>query len=402
MSVPLPRVPSARVVFLGVYLCVLAALIGVLMAACGPRASHAQAPGAGPPPVSVAPAARRMVEEFEEFSARLAAVEQVEVRARVAGTLQRVHFRDGQAVRKGDLLFTIDPRPFAAEAARAAASLASARTQAALAASESARAARLLPIQAISRQEADQLQAAADNAVSAVQAAQAALDSARLNLEFTRIAAPIAGRVSRTAVTAGNLVNANTDLLTTIVSTGRVYAYFDASEAAFLKYGRSGGPARRDAPPVRLGLFDEQGFPHAGRLDFVDNRLNPATGSMQLRAVFDNPDARFTPGLSARVRLSTGPPYEATVVPERAIATDQTRKVVLVVGPDRRVEARQVNAAALVDGMRVVQGVRPGEHIIVDGLQRAFPGAPVTPQLVPLDAHGVPLPPASPSPPPRG
>jgi RND family efflux transporter MFP subunit len=331
-----------------------------------------------------------MVEEFDEFSARLAAVEQVEVRARVAGALERVHFRDGQLVRKGALLFTIDPRPFAAEVARAEASLASARTQGELARSEQARGEVLLPLRAISQQEADQLRAAAQNAASAVRAAQAALDTARLNLGYSRITASIGGRVSRAAVTAGNLVGVSEPVLTTIVSTERVYAYFDASEAAFLKYGQAAANSK-EAPAVRLGLFDEPGFPHTGRIDFVDNRLNPATGSMQLRAVFENRDGRFTPGLSARVKLGAGKPYQATLVPERAISTDQTRKIVLVVGANRLVEAREVKTAALIDGMRVVSGVKPGEHIIVDGLQRAFPGAPVTPQLVAVDANGMPL-----------
>ncbi|MDL2355261.1 MAG: efflux RND transporter periplasmic adaptor subunit [Pseudomonadota bacterium] len=370
----------------------LLAAFALLATGCGPTPSHAQAPGAGgPPPVSVAPVTRRMVEEFDEFSARLAAVEQVDVRARVAGTLERVHFRDGQLVRKGALLFTIDPRPFAAEVDRNAASLESARTQAGLARSEAARADQLLPTRAISQQEADQLRAASQNAVSTVNAAQATLKTARLNLDFTRITAPISGRVSRTAVTAGNLVGVSEPVLTTIVASDRVYAYFDTSEAAYLKYGQAAANPQA-APTVRLGLFDEPGFPHVGKIDFVDNRLNSATGSMQLRAVFANPDGRFTPGLSARVKLGAGKPYEATLVPDRAISTDQTRKIVLVVGPKQLVEAREVKPGALIDGMRVVSGVNPGEHIIVDGLQRAFPGAPVSPQLVAVDANGMPLP----------
>jgi RND family efflux transporter MFP subunit len=367
-------------------------VLAALFAGCSPGPSQAQAPGAGgPPPVSVAPVTRRTVEEFDEFSARLAAVDQVDVRARVAGTLERVHFRDGQMVRKGALLFTIDPRPFAAEVARTAASVESARTQASLAKSEVARADKLLPMRAISQQEADQLRAAAQNAGSGLNAAQAALQTARLNLGYARITAPISGRVSRTNVTAGNLVGVSEPVLTTIVSTDRVYAYFDASEAAFLKYGQAAGDAKA-APVVQMGLFNEQGFPHAGKIDFVDNRLNPATGSMQLRAVFDNKDGRFTPGLSARVKLGAGKPYQATVVPDRAITTDQTRKIVLVVGANKLVEPREVKTGALIGAMRVVDGVKPGEHIIVDGLQRAFPGAPVTPQLVAVDANGMPLP----------
>jgi RND family efflux transporter MFP subunit len=378
--------------YLRIVLLAMLAMMAAAGAGCSRAPSQSPPPGAaGPPPVSVAPVTQRTVEEFDEYSARLAAVDQVEVRARVAGTLERVHFRDGEVLRKGAPLFTIDPRPFAAEVARNEASLASARTQASLAKSEVARAEQLLPMQAISQQEVDQLRAAAQNAASAVNAAQAALDAARLNLGYTRITAPIGGRMSRTAVTAGNLVSVNEPVLTTIVSTERVYAYFDASEAAFLKYGQEAARPKA-APPVRMGLFDEQGFPHSGKIDFVDNRLNPATGSMQLRAVFDNASGRFTPGLSARVRLGAGKPYLATLVPDRAITTDQTRKVVLVVGPNQVVEAREVKAGALVDGMRVVSGVKLGEHIIVDGLQRAVPGAPVTPHLVALDAHGMPLP----------
>ncbi len=370
---------------------VLAMLLVLAMSGCKPGAQQSQPAGGGPPTVLVSPVIERKVEEFEEFSARLAAVEQVEVRARVAGTLEQVHFRDGQSVRKGDLLFTIDPRPFAAEVARNAAGVAAARSQAALARSQLSRAEQLLPTNNISVQAVDERRAAAQNAASAQRAAEAALETARLNLGFTRIRAPISGRASRTALTAGNLVGVNEPVLTTIVATDPVYAYFDASEAAWLKYGHSA--ADQAAPIVRMGLFNDQGFPHGGRIDFVDNRLNPATGSIQVRAVFGNPDGRFTPGMTARVRVGAGQPYKATVVPDRAITTDQTRKVVLVVGPKGMVEPREVKPGALVNGMRVVSGVRPGEHIVVDGLQRAMPGAPVTPQVVALDERGLPIPP---------
>jgi RND family efflux transporter MFP subunit len=378
---------------LRILLLAMVAAMAALGTGCGREPSPAQPPGgAGPPPVSVAAVTRRMVEEFDEFSARLAPVQQVDVRARVAGTLEQVHFRDGQLVRKGAPLFTIDRRAFEAEVARNAASVASARTQGDLARSQLARAEQLLPMRAISQEEADQLRAAAKNAVSTLRAAEAALATAQLNLGYARIAAPIGGRVSRTAVTVGNLVSVNDPVLTTIVATDRVYAYFDASEAAYLKYGKAAAtPQAAKGPVVRMGLFNEQGFPHAGKIDFVDNRLNPATGSMQVRAVFDNKDGSFTPGLSARVKVSAGKPYEATVVPERAISTDQTRKVVLVVGPNRVVEQREVKLGAPIGAMRVVTGVKPGENIIVDGLQRAIPGAPVTPQLVQLDADGKPL-----------
>ena len=243
---------------------------------------------------------------------------------------------------------------------------------------------------------------------TAIQAAEAELNVAKLNLSFTQITSPIAGRISRALVTAGNLVNAGEPVLTTIVSVERVYAYFDASEATYLKYVRasrdgSRTSARETANPVLMGLSDEEGFPHQGRMDFVDNRLNPATGSMRVRAVFENANAQFTPGLSARIKLVGSAPHEATLVPERAISTDQTRKVVMVVGANNQVEPREVKTAALLDGMRVVTGVKAGEKIIVDGLQRAIPGAPVTPQLMQVDEKGMPVAaaPAAPAPPPK-
>jgi RND family efflux transporter MFP subunit len=371
----------------------LLAMLVVLAAACAGcgREAPAQPPGAAqPPPVVVAPVTRRVVQESDEYSARLAAPDQVDVRSRVAGTLERIHFRDGDQVRRGALLFTIDPRPFAAEVSRSAANVALARSQDELARIQAARGERLLPANAVSQQEVDQLRASAQNATASLRAAEAALAAARLNLEFTRIVAPIAGRMSRKAVTVGNLVSVNDPVLTTIVSTDRVYAYFEPSEAAYLKYGQAA--AKRQAEPkVQMGLFNEEGFPHTGRIDFVDNRLNPTTGSIQLRGVFDNADGRLTPGLTARIRIGAGKPYEATLVPDRAITVDQTRRLVLVVGPGRRVEAREVKPGALIDGMRVVSGVKPGELIVVDGLQRATPGAAVTPQQVTLDEHGLPL-----------
>jgi RND family efflux transporter MFP subunit len=368
----------------------MAALLAAIGAGCHRGASQPQPPGgARPPPVLVAPVVRRVVEEFDEYSARLAAPEQVDIRSRVAGTLEGIHFRDGDQVRQGALLFTIDPRPFAAEVSRTAANVALARSQDQLASILEARGERLLPTNAIAQQEVDQLRGSAQNATATLRAAEAALAAARLNLEFTRISAPIAGRMSRKAVTVGNLVSVNDPVLSTIVSTDRVYAYFQPSEAAFLKYGQ--GTANRQATPkVQMGLFDEQGFPHVGRIDFVDNRLDPNTGSIQLRAVFDNADGRLTPGLTARIRVGAGAPYEATLVPDRAITVDQTRRLVLVVRADRRIEAREVRPGALIDGMRVVSGVRPGELIVVDGLQRATPGAAVTPQQVTLDEHGLP------------
>jgi len=365
------------------------------------RTEAAGGPPGGPPPVSVVSAVTREVQDFDEFSARLEAPDTVDLRARVAGTLERVHFREGQRVRRGELLFTIDPRPFAAEVARAEAQLAAARTQSELSRTELARAEKLLPIQAVSQQEIDQLRAALRNGEASVRALEAALQAAQLNLGFTRISSPIDGLVGRANVSAGNLVGVGEPVLTTVVSVDRVYAYFDASEAVYLKVGaaaRAGTrPGARDAAnPVLLALANEEGFPHRGRLDFVDNRLNPSTGSVRARAVFDNKEGRFTPGLSARVKLVGSGRYSATLVPERAITTDQTRKVVLVVGANNLVEPREVKLGALIDGMRVVQGLKTGERVIVEGQQRAFPGAPVTPQPLRTDDKGLPLPPAAP------
>jgi RND family efflux transporter MFP subunit len=374
-------------------------LLATMAAGCGP--TQAQNGPSGPPPVSVAPVTQRAIQASEDFSARIEAQQTVELRSRVAGTVDRVHFKEGQRVVKGALLFTIDPKPFAAEVARAQAQLASARSAAELAKAERERAEKLLPMQAVSQQEVDQLRAAERNAVAAEQAVRAALNTAQLSLGYTRISAPVAGRISRAEITAGNLVGVGEPVLSTLVASDKVQVWFDASESSFLKLSqalRAGGPA----PTVAVGLSNEDGYPHTGTVDFIDNRLNPATGSIRVRAVMDNADGRFTPGLSARVRLSSGAAAPSTVVPERAIGTDQTRKVVMVVGDKNIVTPREVKLGALTDGMRVVSGVKPGELIIVDGLLRAFPGAPVTPTVLKVDDKGMPIvpPPAPPAPPP--
>lgn len=379
----------------------LAAAISTLLSGCGQSAAEDQQQQAGgPPAVSVAPAVQRQVQEFDEFTARLEAPDTVEIRARVAGTLDKVHFKEGQLVKKGEPLFSIDPRAFAAEVARAEAQLAAARTQTELSASELARAQKLVAIQGVSQQEIDQLRAATRNAEANSKAAEAALVQARLNLEFTRITAPVSGRSSRAHVTPGNLVGVADPVLTTLVSSDKIHAYFDASEATYLKYVRAARdgsmPSQRNegskGNKVLMGLANESGFPHEGRMDFVDNRLNPATASIRARAVFDNKAGLFTPGLFARIKLVGSGSYQATLVAERAISTDQTRKIVLVVGANNIVQPREVKPGMLIDGMRVVEGIKPGELVIVDGLLRAFPGAPVTPQQLKVDDKGMPVP----------
>lgn len=362
-----------------------------LLSACGGRAD---AQGGPPPamPVSVTPAVQRTVTDVETFSGRIEAAEFVELRPRVAGTVDKVHFTDGATVARGQLLFSIDPRPFEAEVARAASQVAAARARAELATAELARAEKLLQSKAISKQEADQLAAGTRTSNADIEAAEAALKVARLNLSHAAVRAPIAGRVSRAAVTAGNLVNEQV-VLTTIAASSKVHAYFDGSEQTFLRVRAAGAKP----PVVRLGLANEAGYPHQGQLDFVDNRLNPQTGAIRLRASFDNKDGRFVPGLAARISMTTSAPYTATLVPERAVGTDQDRKVVVVVGQDGQPQFRAVRLGSLQDGMRVVlgDGVKPGENVVVEGLQRIMPGMPVQPQVLKVDERGMPVFPAA-------
>ena len=386
----MPAIPSGRTLALAV---LFPLLLPVLQACGGP----ADAQGGPPPamPVSVAPAVQRSVTDVETFSGRLEAAEFVELRPRVAGTIDKVHFTDGATVAAGALLFTIDPRPFEAEVARAESQVVAAKSRADLAQTEYARAQKLLDSRAVSRQEFDQLAAGARTSEADIKAAEAALRVARLNLAYTAVRAPIGGRLSRANATAGNLVNEQV-VLTSIASTSRVHAYFDGSEQTFLRV-RAAGNAK---PVVRLGLANEQGYPHQGTLDFIDNRLNPQTGAIRLRASFDNRDGRFVPGLAARLTMTTSAPYQATLVPERAIGTDQNRKTVVVVGQDGQPQFRVVQLGALQDGMRVLLGdaVKPGENVVVEGLQRIMPGVPVQPQVLKVDERGMPItpPPAAP------
>ena len=361
------------------------------------------AQGAPPPApaVSVAPATQRPVTDSEEFSGRLEAAEYVELRPRITGTIDKVHFTDGATVRKGELLFSIDPRPFQAEVSRAQSQLAAVRARSELASTEVDRARRLLETQAVSRQEFDQLVSGSRTSQADIQGAEAALRVARLNLDYAQVRAPIGGRASRANITVGNLVNEQS-VLTTIAGVGKVYAYFDGSEQTYLRLTSAGtGPAAAKAPLVRMGLANEQGFPHQGRVDFVDNRLNPQTGAVRMRASFDNATGRFTPGLAAKLLMEGVTPYDAVLVPERAIGTDQTKKFVYVVGADGQPQFREIRLGALSDGMRVVLGggVKAGENVVVDGLQRIMPGVPVAAQVLQVDAKGLPVfpPPAAPA-----
>jgi multidrug efflux system membrane fusion protein len=368
-----------------------AALASLASVGCSGQAEAKAGVPTGPE-VGVAPAVQRNVNDSEEFSGRLEAPDYVELRARVSGTIDSVHFVDGASVHKGDLLFTIDPRSFEAEVQRAQSQLASARSKAQLARSELKRSTALLDAQAASKQEFEELSSSANTSQADIASAEAMLRVARLNLEFTQVRAPISGHISRANITVGNLVTPQS-ILTSLTGDARIYAYFEASEQSYLRLRAEtkGGTLSK----VHLGLANEIGFPHEGRLDFVDNRLDAQTGTIRLRATFDNAGGQYTPGLVAHLRLESPVVYNAVMVPERAIGTDQTKKYVFVVAADGQPQFREIKPGALVEEMRVVRsGVNPGENVIVDGLQRVIPGFPVTPHLLKVDAFGMPLVPA--------
>ena len=333
-----------------------------------------------PTEVTVAPAVGKQITDWDEFTGHFESVDAVEIRPRVSGFVQRVAFTEGALVRRGDPLFYIDARPYQADASRAEAELARARTRAELAQGEHERAQRLVATQAISREELDARSSGRAEGDASIKAAEAALATAKLNLEWTVVRAPISGRVSRAAVTPGNLVQAGppaATLLTTIVSLDPIYVYFDSDEQAYLKYVRT-MRGRATRLPVSVGLTNETGFPHKGTLDFVDNRLDPGAGTIRLRALVPNPTQLFVPGLFARVRLEGTEQRAVTLIQDAAIGTDQDRKYVLILKPDSSVEYRPVMTGRLVDGLRVVNtGLAPGENVVVNGLMRVRPGMKV-------------------------
>ena len=362
----------------------LAVLVAVVLTACGSTAAEPAA-GMPPPSVSVAAAVEREVHASEEFTGRVEATGSVEIRPRVAGYIQRVNFREGSEVRKGDVLFVIDQRPYRADVARTEAELARARAQADLGKSEVARAHKLVEARAISQGEFDQRIANEAQARANVHAAEAALEVARLNLEFTQVRAPIAGRAGQALVTEGNLVGPGTTLLTTVVSLDPVYVYFQGDEQVFLRSADLAQRGRNAAAlPVFVGLAHEDGFPHEGRLDFVDNQIDPATGTIRSRAVLSNADRSFTPGLFARVRLVGSSASKAVLIDDKAILTDQDRKYVYVLGPENRAQRRDIRVGRLADGLRIVtEGLAAGDPVIVHGVQKVFfPGMPVQPQTI--------------------
>ncbi len=358
------------------------------MAGCG---KHSTNTAPAPPVVSVVQPIAREVIEWDEYIGRLESPESVDVRARVSGYLDKVHFKEGKEVKKGDLLFTIDRRPYQAEYDRAEADHQRADSQADLAKNDADRAARLIATKAISEEDFDTKNKTYYSALAAVKSAKAALESAKLNLEFTEIHAPIEGRISRALVTEGNLVSggvsgAGASLLTTIVSLDPLYLYGDADERAILKYIRLSKEGTRVSArdkniPAEMGLADETGFPHKGFMDFVDNRVDPNTGTLRARGVFPNADHSLSPGFFGRIRIPGSGKYQALLLPDRALGSDQSQKFVYVVNAEKVVEFRPIKIGPMIDGLRVVkEGLKPGEQVIVEGLLRVRPGVAVDPK----------------------
>jgi multidrug efflux system membrane fusion protein len=366
-----------------------AALAGLLfLLAAGCQKQEAPATGAPPAPaVTVAQPISKEVTEWDEYQGWVEAVDTVEIRARVGGYLDSVHFKDGADVAKGQLLFVIDPRPYKAALDAAQADLAQAQTRFELASNDLARAERLLKAKAISEEDADSRAKAVRTAAAAIQSAQASLEMAQLNMDYTSIKAPISGRIGRKMMTEGNLVNGNmaiSTLLTTIVSLDPLYCRFDADERSILKYqqlARQGHENLRGGKwPCEIELANETGFPHKGVLDFVDNQVDEATGTMRVRGVFANPDHSLQPGFFARVRVPGSSPYQALLIPDAAIGSDQDQKFVLVVDAQNKAQYVPIKLGPIIDGARVVrEGLHSNDWIVVNGLMTARPGSEVNP-----------------------
>jgi multidrug efflux system membrane fusion protein len=350
------------------------------------RAERTHAAANAPlPEVTVAEVIHRPLREWQEFSGRLQAPNTVEIHPRVNGFIDRVAFTDGARVKKGQLLFQIDPRPFQAEVERLVAERTRSVSDLELAKANRARAERLISAHAISREEYERQVAAEASAQGSLGSIDASLQEARLNREFTEVRAPIDGHVSRAIITAGNLVT-GASLLTTLVSDDPVYVYFDADEQTYLRYAKAKhdhAHSNSGAADIYIGLVDEDGYPHAGQLDFIDNQVDATTGTIRARAALANPDGRYTPGLFARVRLVGGEDRDSVLIEDRAVGTDLSKKFVLTLTHDNRIEYRLVELGPEINGLRVVtRGLAPNELIVVNGLQHVRPGQSVAPTRV--------------------
>jgi multidrug efflux system membrane fusion protein len=389
--VPLKQLIS-RKTSLSILLGVAALAVIMLFSGTGhSRAKPQAAANAALPEVTVAEVIHRPLREWQEFSGRLQAPDTVEIHPRVNGFIDRVAFTDGARVKKGQLLFQIDPRPFQAEVERLVAERTRSVSDLELAKANRARAERLISAHAISREEYERQVAAEASARGSLGSIDASLQEARLNREFTEVRAPIDGHVSRAIITAGNLVT-GASLLTTLVSDDPVYVYFDADEQTYLRYAKakhdhahsnSGAPSNSGAADIYIGLVDEDGYPHAGQLDFIDNQVDATTGTIRARAALANPDGRYTPGLFARVRLVGGEDRDSVLIEDRAVGTDLSKKFVLTLTHDNRIEYRLVELGPEINGLRVVtRGLAPNELIVVNGLQHVRPGQSVAPTRV--------------------
>jgi membrane fusion protein, multidrug efflux system len=383
--VPLNRFfhKSSFPVFLGIAAIAVFALYSSVGHSRAKPPAAAQAPL---PQVQVAEVIHRPLREWQEFSGRLQAVNTVDVRPRVSGYIDRVAFTDGARVKKGQLLFQIDPRPFQAEVERLVAERTRSVSDLQLAKANRARSERLISAHAISREEYERQVAAEASAQGALGSVDASLQEARLNREFTEVRAPIDGHVSRAIITAGNLVT-SASLLTTLVSDDPVYVYFDTDEQTYLRYAKAthdhaaanpGAPANPGVSDIYFGLVDEDGYPHPGQLDFIDNQVDATTGTIRARAALANPDGRYTPGLFARVRLVGGEDRDSVLIEDRAVGTDLSKKFVLTLTKDNRIEYRLVELGPEINGLRVVtKGLAPNEFIVVNGMQHVRPGQSV-------------------------
>ena len=362
-------------------------MIALALAACGQSQSQTKSAPPPAPQVTVAKPVTRQIADQDEYVGRFVAVESVEVRARVSGYLEAIHFQDGQIVRKGDPLFTVDRRPFETALAQAQASLEQARANLAFADADLKRAQSVVVGTVITQQTLDQRTQARRVAQANVAAQEQAVRQASLDLEFTELRAPVDGRIGDRRVSVGNLVTggtAGTTLLATVESVDPIRFEFTLDETSYLRYARlakdkADAADRGLAVPVRLKLIDEPSFAHVGRLDFVDNAISRSSGTIRARAVFANPDRTFTPGMFARLQMAAAAPADTLLVPEAAIGSEQVRKFVLVVDADDVARPKYVTLGPVVDGLRVVAGIAPDDNIIVNGLIRARPGAKVAP-----------------------
>ncbi len=343
-------------------------------------------------PVTVANVIERSVTEWDDFSGRVEAIERVEIRPRVSGTIDAVHFQDGQLVKKGALLFTIDPRPYKAELARAEAARAGASARLSLAKTELDRTKRLLEDRAVAQRELDQRENALHEADANLKATDAAVLTARLNLQYTEITAPVSGRVSRAEITVGNLVatGPTAPTLTTLVSVSPVYVNFEVDEPTYIRYAGNGtvGNSGVNRIPVSIGLTSEEGYPRQGHVKSFDNRIDNSSGTMRVRAVFENEDGTLTPGMYARVRTGDSNAKNALLIDDKAVGTDQDKKYVMVVGADNKAVYRPVTLGPMVEGLRIVRsGLKLNDRIVVNGLQRIRPNDTVAPEVVKMDAR---------------